>query len=304
MILAPNLKFFVLLVISIFAALGIGIYFGFTLDAQNLIVEQRDDIVRELEERFDYLTNENQELKATIESIVNISNNYEYFIDSTYEEIIKNRLLGLNVVIIETNNDYMYSGTGRVINIAGANLTSLVTINDKFMDEQMMINLYNRLGLTLPEGDIIENTVGLLTEAIIEGSYTELIAELVNEEFIQIVGLINNPVDYIIIAGGSLEEEDDRINKLDRTIVRTSRKRDIDIIGIEKIDVVYSYINKYKKLNISTVDNIDSAMGKVSLVLAMEGRPGHYGIKSTAEDLIPNLELPFAQYYEERNVND
>ena len=39
------------------------------------------------------------------------------------------------------------------------------------------------------------------------------ISQLNNEEFIQVVGLINTPVDYIIIAGGSLEEENERINK-------------------------------------------------------------------------------------------
>ncbi len=294
--MAPNLKFFVLLVISIFAALGIGIYFGFTLDAQNLIVEQREDIVKEIEERFDYLSNENQELKAAIESILEANKNYEYFIDSTYEETIKNRLLGLNVVIIETNNDYMYSGVGSVLNVAGANLTSLITINDKFMDEQMLINLYERLELDIPEGDIVEYTMGLITESVIEGNPSTLISQLNNEEFIQVVGLINTPVDYIIIAGGSLEEENERINKLDKTIVSISRKKDIDIIGIEKLDVIYSYIASYKKLNISTVDNIDTAMGKVSLILAMEGRPGHYGLKDTAEDLVPNQELPFVQY--------
>lgn len=302
--MAPNLKFFVLLVISIFAALGIGIYFGFTLDAQNLIVDQREDIIREIEERFDYLSNENQELKATIESILDANKNYEYFIDSIYEETIKNKLSGLNVVIIETNNDYMYSGVGSVLNVAGANLTSLITINDKFLDEQMLINLYNRLGLEIPEGDIVEYTVGLVTESVIEGKPNILVSELNNEEFVKIVGLINTPVDYIIIAGGSLEAENERINKLDRSIVSISRKKDIGIIGIEKLDVIYSYIGNYKKFNIPTVDNIDTTMGKVSLILAMEGRPGHYGLKETAEELVPNLELPFVQHNEVRQGND
>ncbi|NLY67744.1 MAG: copper transporter [Tissierellia bacterium] len=302
--MAPNLKFFVLLVISIFAALGVGIYFGFTLDAQNLIVDQREDIIREIEERFDYLSNENQELKATIESILDANKNYEYFIDSIYEETIKNKLSGLNVVIIETNNDYMYSGVGSVLNVAGANLTSLITINDKFLDEQMLINLYNRLGLEIPEGDIVEYTVGLVTESVIEGKPNILVSELNNEEFVKIVGLINTPVDYIIIAGGSLEAENERINKLDRSIVSISRKKDIGIIGIEKLDVIYSYIGNYKKFNIPTVDNIDTTMGKVSLILAMEGRPGHYGLKETAEELVPNLELPFVQHNEVRQGND
>ena len=293
-----------MLVISIFAALGIGIYIGFTLDAQNLIVEQREDIVSEIEERFDFLTSENEKLKGTIESISVSNENYEHFIQSTYEEIIKSRLLGMNVAIIETNSDYMHSGTGRVLDVAGANLTSLVTIADKFMDDQMMRALYNKIGVSLPEADIVEYTMKIVTECIIDGNSNELISELSNEGFIQIAGLINNPVDYIIIAGGSLSEEDERIDKIDRTIVRVSREKNVGIIGVEKLDAIYSYMGRYKELNISTIDNIDTAMGKVSLILAMEGRPGHYGVKETAEELVPTLELPIVQSYEERQNND
>lgn len=302
--MTPNLKFFVMLVISIFAALGIGIYIGFTLDAQSLIVEQREDIVSEIEERFDFLTSENEKLKGTIESISVSNENYEHFIQSTYEEIIKSRLLGMNVAIIETNSDYMHSGTGRVLDVAGANLTSLVTIADKFMDDQMMRALYNKIGVSLPEADIVEYTMKIVTECIIDGNSNELISELSNEGFIQIAGLINNPVDYIIIAGGSLSEEDERIDKIDRTIVRVSREKNVGIIGVEKLDAIYSYMGRYKELNISTIDNIDTAMGKVSLILAMEGRPGHYGVKETAEELVPTLELPIVQSYEERQNND
>jgi len=303
-VLTPNLKFFVIFVISIFAALGIGIYIGFTLDAQNLIVEQREDIVSEIEERFNFLTSENERLKKIIESITITNDNYENFIQSTYEEIIKNKLLGMNVSIIETNSDYMHSGTGSVLDVAGANLTSLITINDKFLDEQMMKSIYNKLGLDIPEGDIIEHAMAIVAECVIDGYRNEFISELSSEGFIQIAGLINKPVDYIIIAGGSLSEEDERIDKIDRTIVRVSRENNIGIIGVEKLDTFYSYMARYKELNISTIDNIDTAMGKVSLVLAMEGRPGHYGVKDTAEELVPSLELPLVQSYGERHNNE
>lgn len=210
----------------------------------------------------------------------------------------------MNVAIIETNSDYMHSGTGRVLDVAGANLTSLVTIADKFMDDQMMRALYNKIGVSLPEADIVEYTMKIVTECIIDGNSNVLISELSNEGFIQIAGLINNPVDYIIIAGGSLSEEDERIDKIDRTIVRVSREKNVGIIGVEKLDAIYSYMGRYKELNISTIDNIDTAMGKVSLILAMEGRPGHYGVKETAEELVPTLELPIVQSYEERQNND
>ena len=44
------MKFYVISIVAIFAALGIGIYIGFTLDAQSIIVEQKEDIAAKIEE--------------------------------------------------------------------------------------------------------------------------------------------------------------------------------------------------------------------------------------------------------------
>ncbi len=81
--------------------------------------------------------------------------------------------------------------------------------------------------------------------------------------------------------------------KLQQILLKYGKK---NIIGIEKSKANYSYIDAYKSFRISTVDNIDMIMGKVSLILAMEGRPGHYGIKATAENIIPNLKLSLVDY--------
>src|SRR5690554_1855062 len=123
------MKFYVISIVAIFAALGIGVYIGFTLDAQNLITEQRQDIVSEIEERFNFLSNENRDLKQSLEDKNIEINNYEYFIESTYKEIVRDKLAGTKVAIIETNNDYMYSGTGQILDIAGASVINVITIN-------------------------------------------------------------------------------------------------------------------------------------------------------------------------------
>ena len=44
------------------------------------------------------------------------------------------------------------------------------------------------------------------------------------------------------------------------------------------------------RVRLTTVDNIDTVYGQVSLVMAMYGYPGHYGIKQTADAFIPPLE--------------
>lgn len=287
----PNIKFYVISIAAIFAALGIGIFVGFLLDAQNLIMDQRNDIITEIEKRFDYLSEENKGLKEALESANNEKENYEYFIDSTYKEIIKDKLVGVNVAIIETNNDYVYSSVGQLLEAAGANVVNLTTIMDTFLSQDLLINLYQELQIPINSSNIAGDVIRKLTESIIKGEMNELVLKLDERGFINLVGPINEPADYIIVAGGSRDDSQDRINVIDSTIINVAKSNSVPVVGVERIDVNYSYIETYKNLGITTIDNVDTTIGKVSLILAMEGRPGHYGVKKTAEDLIPSLNV-------------
>ncbi len=287
----PNIKFYVISIAAIFAALGIGIFVGFLLDAQNLIMDQRNDIITEIEKRFDYLSEENKGLKEALESANNEKENYEYFIDSTYKEIIKDKLVGVNVAIIETNNDYVYSSVGQLLEAAGANVVNLTTIMDTFLSQDLLINLYQELQIPINSSNIAGDAIRKLTESIIKGETNELVLKLDERGFINLVGPINEPADYIIVAGGSRDDSQDRINVIDSTIINVAKSNSVPVVGVERIDVNYSYIETYKNLGITTIDNVDTTIGKVSLILAMEGRPGHYGVKKTAEDLIPSLNV-------------
>ena len=288
----PNIKFYVISIAAIFVALGIGIFVGFLLDAQNLIMDQRHDIITEIEERFDYLSEENKELKEALESANDKNEDYEYFIDSTYKEIIKDKLAGVNVAIIETNNDYVYSSVGQLLEAAGANVVNLTTIMDTFSNEELLTSLYQELQIPLNTShSVAADTARKLTESIIKGDMYELELKLDERGFINLVGPVNEHVDYIIVAGGSIEDSQDKINIIDSTIINVAKSNSIPIVGVERVDANYSYMEAYKKLGITTIDNVDTSIGKVSLILAMEGRPGHYGVKKTAEDLIPSLNI-------------
>lgn len=294
------MKFYVISIVAIFAALGIGIYIGFAFNTQDFVVEQREDIIQNLEERFDFLKGENQELKLEIEELELENEDCKTYMLSTYEEMIKGRLLGKSVAIIETKDDYMYSGIGQVLESAGAKVANVVTINDSIMDKEIMERIYE--GMNLPVGDInlVSKTTEEIVTGIINGESSAFIKKLEEEHIINIVGMINEPIDYIVIAGGSASEDRERLNLIDKTIVQIGRDKEKNIIGIEKTKIGFSYMESYKEFKISTVDNVDTIIGKVSLILAMEGRPGHYGTKPTAEELMPNLKLSLAEYTEER----
>jgi hypothetical protein len=285
------MKFYVISIVAIFAALGIGIYIGFTLDTQSFLVEQKDDIVGKLEESFDFLKSENQDLKLTIKEIEAKNDNYKHFIDSTYEEIIKDKLKGKKIAIIETKDDYMYSGIGQILEVAGANVVNVATITDKIMDKGTLKNIYNELNISVENSNLITNAANEIAKSIITGEESILVKKLEESRIMDLVGTIDEPIDYVIIAGGSVKEDRNRITLVDKTIVDVCKDMNKAVIGIEKLKANYSYMEAYKGFKISTVDNVDTTMGKVSLILAMEGRPGHYGIKQTAEELVPNLKL-------------
>ncbi|WP_416197928.1 MAG: Copper transport outer membrane protein, MctB [Sporanaerobacter sp.] len=285
----PNMKFYVISIVSIFLALAIGIYIGFSLDANEFIEEQRDDLVTKLEEKFDYLKEENQNLKDEVDILELENSQYANFSELIYPEIIKNRLAGLKVAIIETNDEYIYSGIGKTLGMAGADVVSIVTIKDKFLNEELLKEIYSNGEENIEiKGNIIDKGIEDLTNAIISGNNKEIIELYGEYGLINMVGSADEPVDYIVIAGGSEKEDFDRINYLDRKIVEVSKRSETPIIGIEKTKVNFSYISEYKNYRISTVDNVDTVIGKVALIMAMEGRPGYYGVKPSAESLIPN----------------
>jgi len=59
-------------------------------------------------------------------------------------------------------------------------------------------------------------------------------------------------------------------------------------VGIELSTAANSYMGLYKKQKISTVDNVDSIIGQTSLIQILTGREGNFGIKETADSLMPS----------------
>lgn len=290
----PSMRFYIISIVSIFAALGIGIFIGFTIDTQGFIIDQNHSITEMVESQFEVIFNENRILKDN-EKILEAENKYkDEYIDNSYNFIIKDKLEGLNVGIIETNDDYITSGIGRDLELAGAKVINVTTLNNSIMNKEQLDELFEGINISIPK-DSIETSITIITESIISGDFNLLLNYLSEEDFISTTGNYNKEIDFLILCGGSFSESSKRINKVDKLVVDIGKKYNIPIIGIEKSNVNYSYISRYKDFNISTIDNIDMVIGKVAMILAMEGNPGNYGIKITADSVIPNYNLTFQE---------
>jgi hypothetical protein len=72
-----------------------------------------------------------------------------------------------------------------------------------------------------------------------------------------------------------------------------TRRRSVPLVGVERSDTDPSEIGFYASAGLpATVDSIDLVSGRVALAYALAGSLGNYGIKPTADRLLPDLAQP------------
>lgn len=281
-----NMKQMVITIISIFLALGIGILIGFQVDSQNIIFEQQENLIENMENKFNELNKKNADLENTIKELQYTNKNYENYMNNIFSDYVKNKLKGLNIAIIETSGDYVYTNMRNAPKMAGANITSVTLLTDKIISasDEEKAEIMNYFGVN--NKNIAPTVVKKIAEAVAGNGKFEDIKFLQEKEFIQIAGDFDVSPDFVIIAGGS-KDNNNKWEIIDIPLIKELKKQYINVIGVENSDVANSYMDYYKSQKISTIDNVDTIIGQTSLVLVMTGKEGNFGIKKSAQSLMP-----------------
>ena len=277
-----SMKYLIVTIASIFLALGIGIFIGFMFDGQDIFLNHQESLINDLEYKFDELKEENNELLSTIEIKNKNIKHYEDFTNIIFPKLIEGKLKGLKIAMIETNDDYIYNDINSIVLKSGGLLNSTTYIKKEFLLEkgEKLEEVYDyfteKKQLSINKEDFIMKLSEYLAIAIIEKDI-ETLHFLKEKELIELKGNYMESADFFIIAGGSAIEEPDRM----------IQNIDIPIIGVEQSIVKYSYIDTYKRQKISTIDNVDTMIGHYSLIEVLQGNYGNFGIKPSANRLIP-----------------
>lgn len=302
-----NIRYYVLTIAAIFMALGIGIFIGFMLDGQKVFSEQQDTIINQLEQKFKDIQTENSNLKDNVQSLnkqLDYMNQYNKIV---FPELVKGRLNGVKVAIIETNNDFIYPGLRNALMKAGATISSITIFKDNLndLDESDKTDLLNNLSKygNVDSNHLVESLSQKLTDVIISGQDAELITYLKDKGYIDFTGTPGN-TDFIVLAGGS-NVKNNNLNIVDIPIIRQAKILNVPIVGVEQSDVKYSYMDAYRKQHLSTVDNIDTVIGQTSLIMVMQGKDGNYGIKPGDTSFMPDSFIePTQQNQNSTNSNE
>jgi|OM-RGC.v1.007317931 hypothetical protein len=285
-----DFKYHIASLVAVFLALGIGILIGSTMLGSNSIVETQKQLTNNLNQQMQVLREQNKAVEMRSNNLETNNHILNEFGENVLPVLVENRLLGQKIAIIQTNNLALPNNLKTVLQTAGAKINSVTNIMDDFdiSDDKLLPDTLN----ITPDEDrhnIVQSLSQAVAQGILLGQNTDVINSLVEKGFIKIEGTYGLPVNAVIIIGGSKDNQTVKLADIDFPIIKYFSDSNINIYGVEESDIVYSYMKDYQKKNITTVDNINTIPGQLALVLAMQGRPGNYGIKETAKSLLPPL---------------
>ncbi|MEG6616307.1 copper transporter [Peptococcaceae bacterium 1198_IL3148] len=285
-----DFRYHIVTLVAVFLALGIGIITGSALLGNDAIVQQQKELTDRLETQLDEMRMENKSVQAKLNELEVDRTVQNQFEKQILPALISERLTGQNIAIIETNNYGMRDELLNTLETAGAKVSSTTTVLNGLNLGAKKDEVATNLGLAGSDDEIIKQLVTAMAEGILTGEKQAVINTLAQAEMIKSVGEYGVPLNAVIIIGGSPDKSLINTKLLDGTLINYFLEKQVPVYGVEETNVAFSYMKDYQKFSISTVDNIETAPGQVALVYAMTGKPGNYGVKSTAQRLLPSME--------------
>lgn len=288
-----SMRYLIVSLAAVFLALGIGIFIGFMFDGQEIFLNQQEALIDELEYKFGEIRIENEGLHETINIKDRQISYYESFVSNVFPKLIQSKLIGMNIAIIETNEDYNYNQLISTIENANGEVSSITYIKNGFanIEKRKMEEIYQYFsefkGITIDRDKFPVFLSDYLVQAILEQD-KDTLQLLRNNDLIELRGDFSKNIDCFIIAGGSAREEyEELIEMIDIPIIKRIKQYNMPVVGVERSEVKISSMDDYKRQKISTVDNIDTLMGQYSLAEVILGNNGNYGIKPSADNFMP-----------------
>ena len=264
-----NMKYYIVTIGSIFLALGIGIIVGFNLNYDQELSKQQSEVLSQFEEKFDSLNEEKSDLNKQIDSLNEKYDKLKTYVSQNYNLLIADALTNKNTGIILTNEKNDYSEElESTIKEANGNLAFNIVIKSS----QDCINY------------IIDSLNGETAKSDLE--------KLAKLDLIEIKSLNKDYASYdsVVLVG---ENEDENMKNSfevkEKNIISKLKSEKKYLVAVQREESTSEFIKLCSDLNISTIDNIDSEVGKISLTMLVkdESKVGNYGVGENTTDLMP-----------------
>lgn len=291
-----DIRYHVYSLVAVFLALAVGIVIGTSFAQNSPLQDTSRETIARYEETMGKLRTE---ITAASEDATRkdaLAKSCQDYCRAMMPTVVKSKLAGRNVAIIQTGDyDAIEGPIKQVLNYAGANVTSVTTMSRSFPfdDDQRIASALATGGITSADGvEARDKLFAVLAQALVYASYSQLTPKLEEGGIAQFSGDYLRSNKLVILVGAASNDKGVSAEMLDSRLVDQLQKLGATVVGCEGIDSTASYVPAWRKKGIATIDNADTAMGQIALIFALNGENANFGLKDTADRLIPqSLEI-------------
>ena len=285
-----NMKYYIVTIGSIFLALGIGIIVGFNLNYDQELSKQQSEVLSQFEEKFDSLNEEKSDLNKQIDSLNEKYDKLKTYVSQNYNLLIADALTNKNTGIILTNEKNDYSEElESTIKEANGNLAFNIVIKDTIEDSEKLKEAAETTGIEIKSS---QDCINYIIDSLNGETAKSDLEKLAKLDLIEIKSLNKDYASYdsVVLVG---ENEDENMKNSfevkEKNIISKLKSEKKYLVAVQREESTSEFIKLCSDLNISTIDNIDSEVGKISLTMLVkdESKVGNYGIGKNTTDLMP-----------------
>jgi hypothetical protein len=299
-----SFRFHLVSLVAVFLALGLGVLTGTTVLNRG--------IVAQLEQRTDQLAETSGRLRQEVRDLQTESDRWSRFGEQVMEYVVDGRLAGTEAVLI-TQEGTETAGIDRVregLDAAGAELRAVLSLDDRLalQDESDVQELSQILGTDGQDSETLsEIAAGVLADRLAFGVRgQDVLDRLLAAEFLLSRGPgldaaalegVGGPEQVVIVVAGGRGTPIIEPQRLLVPLVDGLAEKGALVVAAEALETDYPFVTLLRSDGavsglIATQDNVDQLPGEMGFVLALENlvidrRPGHYGVKEGADQLIP-----------------
>lgn len=280
-----DFRYHVVSLAAVFIALLFGILIGVGISGRGVLDEAER---RTLNERITQLRGQLDAAQARTAD----QRAAEEYVEETYELIMRDRLAGRNIalVFVGGSDSTIQGAVSEAISRAGGRHVPMRSLRIPVDAEQLLAAIEADEELeALVGGDDLAGVGRSLGRELVAGGETPLWNAL-NRLLVTEVGGPSVEVDGVVVARTAVDGPDEEATATFLEGLYGGLASTVPAVAVEPAGRTPSLIDTFRKTSLSSVDNVDRAVGRVSLAVLLAGGPsGHYGFRDGAV-LLPPIE--------------